>query len=610
MATKRLTDIALFIAAAAVFLAISPSLAAATTEVPELTAVPGSPFATEGVSSASLSYSPDGNHVAVANRLANGRPGGSLTMFDVSGTGALSPVPGTPLATEGDPTAVAFDPDGGELAVVNAVTTVPGGGICGGCVSMYSVGLDGSPSLIAGSTAGSNTLQIEGIAFDPDGSVLVAVTTESVVAFSVAGNGDLAQVGQVPLPAGGSGDGGIAISPDGGLVAVADSGKNTVDLFSLQSGNLAYLSSTASGEVPLGVAFSPGGDLVAAANQNSSDVSLFTVGATALSPVGGSPFTQPDDPGDDPVAVAFSPAGRLAVINGDSYLTIHAIGAGDELEEPGTTYGPIGNLPGSPAFSPSGQFLDILDSEYDQVYVFAGLAPPTATILSPAGGGSYAVGQTVPTSFSCADSSGAPGIASCTDSDGAVGGHGALDTSAPGTHTYSVTALSQDGLSSTAKITYTVSATAGTETAPTPSPSPKHSPSPSAGGSGGAGHVTVAGTAVTTTLRCAGTAAQVCPMTVSITTKTTGSPRAAALAAFAANAMPRPKTAARTIVIGSTSVKLRGGTKEAVKVTLNRTGRALVAKDHGLRAQVEVTEGKKVLLRQTVKFGQSKRAAP
>jgi hypothetical protein len=92
---------------------------------------------------------------------------------------------------------------------------------------------------------------------------------------------------------------------------------------------------------------------------------------------------------------------------------------------------------------------------------------PTATITTPTGGGSYAFGASVPTTFSCSDFPGGEGISSCVDSNGSETGSGQLDTSEPGNNTYAVTATSDEGFTGTTSISYMVNeATPSVSTSP------------------------------------------------------------------------------------------------------------------------------------------------
>lgn len=123
---------------------------------------------------------------------------------------------------------------------------------------------------------------------------------------------------------------------------------------------------------------------------------------------------------------------------------------------------------GSHTFTVTATSDDYLSGTSSVTYNVA--APPSVSITSPANGATYALGQVVNSSFSCVDGSGGTGIASCVDGNGNPSGS-AVDTSVPGQHSFSVTATSNDGLTGSATVTYTVTpAPSGTTTIPaTPS---------------------------------------------------------------------------------------------------------------------------------------------
>jgi hypothetical protein len=81
------------------------------------------------------------------------------------------------------------------------------------------------------------------------------------------------------------------------------------------------------------------------------------------------------------------------------------------------------------------------------------IGPPSAQIASPADGASYAPGQVVAASYGCTEAAGGPGIQSCA---GTVAAGAPIDTTEPGQHTFTVTAISNDGQHAALTFHYTV----------------------------------------------------------------------------------------------------------------------------------------------------------
>jgi autotransporter-associated beta strand protein len=85
--------------------------------------------------------------------------------------------------------------------------------------------------------------------------------------------------------------------------------------------------------------------------------------------------------------------------------------------------------------------------------ITAGPFDPSVAISSPANGASFSYGQIVDAGFSCQEGTGGLGIQSCV---GSTPLGFALRMTAPGQHTFTVTATSLDGLTASTTVTYTV----------------------------------------------------------------------------------------------------------------------------------------------------------
>ena len=423
----------------------------ASAAAPAFTPVPGSPFnidVMQGVAPSSVAYSPNGQLLAVGDTFTPG-----IAIFGVTrATGALTEE-GTQTDATSDVENIAWSPTGDLLASVEH----------SGDIVIYSVDqANGTLSAwtgILGSCA-------ESVAFNPNGnSIAVARNcmdgTSAVQIYTVDRNAMTLEADGSAVSTAGHCPSSVQYSPNGALLAVGnncDDSTDGVQLFTVNAtnGRVTSLKTTLTGSdsCPNGVAFSPNSDLLAVPLSCGTTIDLFSVNATTgtLTSV-----ATPAD-ADCPNGADFDSAGGLLAVVGGCYpktVSVFSVTSGGSSVSAvsGSPYSPVDSSEAI-AFAPGGGTIAIADDEIGTVGVLA-LASPTATISVPGPGLVYTTGQHVASAFSCADAALGPGISACTDSNGAAGS-GSLDTATTGSHAYTVTATSGDGLSSQSSLEYTV----------------------------------------------------------------------------------------------------------------------------------------------------------
>jgi 6-phosphogluconolactonase (cycloisomerase 2 family) len=448
MLVKRVTRI---VAASVGTLALFLSGAAAGQPGGLYAEVSGSPVAS-GASPYGVEFSPSGAFVAAANyagctdTLTCGTPGDVAVYSVAPASGSLTEVTGSPVATGRGPSALAFSPDGSLLATAN---------LADGTVSVFSMASTGSLTEVGGSPFPTGN-EPYAIAFSPSGAYLATANfyDGTVSVFAVNGTtGALAEVRGSPFQTG-SQPRSVAFSPGGSLLATAN-GDGTVSVFSFEAGTGALTQVPGSpfeaGASPRAVSFSPSGGLLAVADFGDGTISMFSVNPStgALTQVAGSPF---QTGGSNPDAVTFSATGGLlgAVDYGSDEAAVFDVNEATGALSPviGSPYA-VGSHPHSVAFSPTGQMFATANAGDGTLSVFI-VDLPTLTLRYPHNNQTFAVGQHVVAQYTCVDSPYGPGISHCG------GGSGVLDTRSPGTRTFSVTATSLDGLSTTVSVVYRV----------------------------------------------------------------------------------------------------------------------------------------------------------
>jgi DNA-binding beta-propeller fold protein YncE len=279
----------------------------------------------------SIVASPDGKSVYAIG-------GSVVSEFDVKAGGLLMPKNPATVAAGSSPRGIAISPDGSSAYVADVADSV---------IWQYTVGTGGvlSPKLPASIVAGSMAHPPYVIAISPDGKSLYATQHgNTLLQFDIGAGGLLSPKNPAAVPAGpldvsNSNESGIAVTPDGKSVYVANLQAAQVWQYDVGAGGglLSKSVATVNQAAPVAIAVTPDGRSVYVTSQGGS-LSQYTVGAGELltpktpATVGaGASMTNPD-------GVAIAPDGKSAYVAncGDPFCTggsvlQYQIGAGGLL---------------------------------------------------------------------------------------------------------------------------------------------------------------------------------------------------------------------------------------------------------------------------------------
>jgi 6-phosphogluconolactonase len=283
----------------------------------------------------------------------------TISAYRVSPNGALTPLPGSPFASQYFPTGLAFDSTTDLLYVANG-STRPKPTESAGTVISYSV--DSTGALTAASSVKVNTGANWGLAIDPARHSLYVPgghgsTGAAIAEFRMSSDGTLSKIlgspflNHTPQPFQS-----ITSDPTANFLYVSSfkSGKN---LFGFKIGAKGALKPVAgspfSGPPPrgaLGMAIDPSGSFLLFLDLNANSISVDAIGSDgALTPVTGSPFANTGGPYN----LVVTPNGQFVYVADITNSTV----SGYNLHSDGSLT-PVPNSPFAAGKTPSGLAVD------------------------------------------------------------------------------------------------------------------------------------------------------------------------------------------------------------------------------------------------------------
>lgn len=311
-----------------------------------LTVMPGSPLATEQFPS-SLAVDGSGSYLYATNQLTN-----QLSSYRIDNNGALSPLPGTPATVGAQPNFVTVADAATPLKLsskfvyaVNAAADT---------THVFSIGDDGTLAPSTTSPAGGATSH--GVTLDPKGryAYIANAANNSISIFNVSPTTGALTAVSAPFFGAGTAPSYIAIEPSGRYAYVAASTDILQFTLDPSTGGLDSLVSTNVGQAMNVLRIAPNGRWLLATTTSNNRVYSYTInpatGAlTAASSV---------DTGGNVTSLALDGAGKFAYVTDavNRVLRTYTINSLTGALTPAGTYTDTGYLPDGVAFDPLGAF--------------------------------------------------------------------------------------------------------------------------------------------------------------------------------------------------------------------------------------------------------------